>query len=186
MNKKSDVLGRAVFSPKCLSYAIVICSSLLTGCSNLPLLGMADDSVEINPSNLDDYVRNQDDVYKGLLQLASLAGEPASPAEWNQFIMAGVQYSNQKCEIYLNSAMKGDADIAARYVIHNLQRQYVEKLVANQYSNRVAAFSALQGYGKLCSPNNVQALKTGNARIAQPGKATDGGVNLVPYVRIEP
>ncbi len=186
MKKKSHVASGAVFSSKLLNYLVLVCAGLSAGCSSLPLLGISDDAAEINPNNLGTYVSNQDDVYKGLLRLANLAGEPASPAEWNQFIMAGVQYSNQKCESYLNSTLKGDADIAARHTVHDLQRQYVEKLSANQYSNRVAAFSVLQGYGRLCSSSNIQALATGNARIAQPGKSTDGGMNLVPYVRIAP
>lgn len=175
MNKKSS-----------MCYGVWLAASLLTGCSSVPLLGMMDDSPEINPSNLNAYVSNQDDVYKGLLQLANLANEPATPAEWQQFIMAGVQYSNQKCERYLSDTLTGNANTTARQTVQDLQRQYVEKLSANQYTNRVAAFSALQGYGKLCSPSNLQTLAAGKARVAQPGKSTDGGANLVPYVRIEP
>ncbi|MFN3786204.1 MAG: hypothetical protein ACK4RS_05130 [Thiothrix sp.] len=138
----------------------------------------------INPTDLRHYVNNQDDVYKGLLSLAALPNDPQTPAEWKQFMMAGVQYANQQCDNYLHKTQQGDAALTARSVVNDLQRQYLEKISANQYTNRPAAFSALQGYIALCSPGNIALASRANARVLQPNVAQSGGINITPYVSI--
>ncbi|MEB4589537.1 hypothetical protein VSS37_00960 [Candidatus Thiothrix sp. Deng01] len=183
MDKKERMV-RSVL-PARVWFSVLFFAGLSSGCSSLDVLGDSESkSSTINPGNLTSYVSNQDSVHQGLLQLAGLQEQPATADEWKQFIMAGVQYSNQKCDIFLSDYQKGEAGIAARNLVHDLQRQYVEKISANQYTNRTAAFSVLQGYISLCLPGNIEAASGGTARVAQPGSATDGGVNLVPYVMV--
>lgn len=167
------------------SIGLILVSFMNTGCSSLDTLMDSDTSYStINPSALTRYVNNQDDVYKALLNLAALPNDPQTPAEWKQFIMAGVQYANQKCDNYLHQNQTGEAALTARNVVSDLQRQYLEKISANQYTNRPAAFSVLQGYAGLCSPGNIALASSANARVLQPSVAQSGGINMIPYVSV--
>ncbi len=160
---------------------VLLCTcTFATGCSSLDFMG-SDDAASINPNRLQTYANSQENVYGGLVKLAALSGDPATPDEWNQFIMAGVQYANQRCEQDLNEVEARGISVD-RNLVHSLQRQYVEKLSANRYTHRTGAFNALQGYVNLCSEGNIRALANGSARVAQPGQSQDGGLNLVPYV----
>lgn len=164
---------------------ILLASFLNTGCSSLDSLMDKDVAYStINPAELTRYVNNQDDVYKALLKLAALPNDPQTPAEWKQFIMAGIQYANQKCDSYLHQNPTGESALTARNVVSNLQRQYMEKISANQYTNRPAAFSALQGYASLCSPGNIALASSADARVLQPNVAQNGGINMIPYVSV--
>lgn len=167
-----------LFSGRKISAGLLLSCSFISGCSSLDFLE-SKDTASINPNKLSTYVDSQENVYGGLVKLAALSGDPATTDEWKQFILAGVQYANQRCESYLDETGGAGLD---RNLIHDLQRQYVEKLSANQYTNRTGAFNALQGYISLCSPGNIQALSGGSVRVAQPGQSQDGGMNLVPYV----
>lgn len=168
-----------------ISISLIFFSLLNSGCSSLSSIIENKESYStINPSELTRYVNNQDDVYKALLKLAALPNDPQTPAEWKQFIMAGVQYANQKCDNYLHQNQTGEAALTARNVVSDLQRQYIEKIGANQYTNRPAAFSALQGYASLCSPGNIALASSANARVLQPSVTQNGGINMIPYVSV--
>lgn len=159
----------------------------LAGCSSLGMsMGDQPGNMSLDPQDLNAYVSNQDGVYQALLKLAALPDAPASPAEWKQFILAGVQYTNQHCETRLVSGRGTSATLAARNAVHALQQQFVEKLQANQYTHRVAAFSALQGYASLCLPGNIEAASAGNVRVVQPASPDTGSLNAIPYVIVGP
>ncbi len=177
MDKRVNVNG---LKAKLLWMVVLVSCGAMSGCTLIRGSDSAD--ATLDPQLLTSYVSNQEDVYQALLKLAGLPDSPANAAEWNQFIMAGVQYSNQKCEAYLSSSRTGADAANARSLVHGLQQQFVEKLNANQYTNRVAAFSVLQSYISLCLPGNIEAAAAGNARVVQPGKSADGSLNSIPYV----
>jgi hypothetical protein len=228
-----------VFPIKILSGLFVL--GFISGCSTFDRMGALNNASDskINSQDIAAYASNQDEVYQALLQLAGLPGQPASTDEWSQFIMAGVQYSNQKCENYLdavNWAKQGrhrDASLlgqtgtfansvmgigsasarelaltaaafgytqsgfdtlnddalaglevsTARNLVHNLQQQYVDQLNTNQYTNRVGAFNALQGYIRLCMPGTIEAEANNAVRGSKPvSNSMGGGVNVAPYI----
>lgn len=218
--------------------------SLVSACStfnNMAALNSGADDA-LTSQDIAAYAAKQDEVYQSLLRLAGLPDQPATTEEWNQFIMAGVQYANQKCESYLdavNWAKQGsqrdsnligqtgaftssvlgiakasarelaftaaafgytqagfntfNADMLAglepsstRNLVHSLQQQYVEQVNANQYTNRVGAFNALQGYIRLCLPGNIAAEANNAVRGAKPlNKAMSGSINQAPYISVD-
>ncbi|WML91472.1 hypothetical protein [Thiothrix lacustris] len=187
------------------------------------------------------YAANQEAVYQSLLTLAGLPDQPTSTEEWNQVIMAGVQYSNQKCENYLDAvnwskqgsqressllgqsgtftngvmgiakasarelaltaaafgyaragfdtlnedALAGLEASSVRNLVHTMQQQYVERIHTNQYTNKVGAFNALQGYIRLCMPGNIAAEANQAVRSA---KAVDqsgmSSINMAPAISL--
>ena len=221
----------------------MISLSGVTGCSALNHMNALNGGMDATMSSneIAAYAANQEAVYQALLTLAGLPDQPASTEEWNQLIMAGVQYSNQKCENYLDavnwskqgsqreSSLLGQSgsftngimgiskasarelaltaaafgyaragfdtlneDVLAgleassvRTVVHTMQQQYVERIHANQYTNRVGAFNALQGYIRLCMPGNIAAEANQAVRSA---KAVDqsgmGGINMAPSISL--
>lgn len=195
---------------------LVLSLSGLPGCSSLDntsALNNNTTSTALSADEIADYAANQEAVYQALLSLAGLPGQPATTDEWGQVIMAGVQYSNQKCENYLEAvdwakqgrqrdsnllgqmgtfangvmgvtessardlaltaAAFGSTNVgfntlnqdplagleasAVRSVVRTAQQQYVQNLDFNQYTNRISAFNALQGYIRLCMPGNIAA-----------------------------
>jgi hypothetical protein len=222
---------------------LIISLSSITGCStlnNMDALNTSSDTT-MNSDDIAAYAANQDAVYQSLLTLAGLPDQPASTEDWNQLIMAGVQYSNQKCENYLDavnwskqgsqreSSLLGQSgtftngimgiakasarelaltaaafgyaragfdtvneDVLAgleassvRNLVHTMQQQYVERIQANQYTNRVGAFNALQGYIRLCMPGNIaaeanQAVRSANAV----DQSALNSINLAPAISL--
>lgn len=203
-------------SIKRIAGLLMISLSGLAGCSsldNMRALNSNTTSTALNASEIADYAANQEAVYQALLSLAGLPGQPVTTDEWGQVIMAGVQYSNQKCENYLEAVdwakqgrqrdsnllsqvgtftngvmgiteasardlaltaaafgstsvgfntltqdpLAGLESSAVRSVVHTAQQQYVQNLDFNQYTNRISAFNALQGYIRLCMPGNIAA-----------------------------
>ena len=236
-NKKCQLIKRV---------AVVFITSLsgMTGCSTLNHMDALNGGSDANMNSEDvaAYAANQDAVYQSLLTLAGLPDQPASTDDWNQVIMAGVQYSNQKCENYLDAmnwskqgrqrdssllgqsgsftngvmgiakasarelaltaaafgyaragfdtlnedALAGLEASSVRNLVHTMQQQYVERLHANQYTNRVGAFNALQGYIRLCMPGNIAAEANQAVRSA---KATDqstmsSNINIAPTISL--
>lgn len=225
--------------------AAVFITSLsgLSGCSTLNKMDALNGGADANISSdeIAAYAANQEAVYQSLLALAGLPDQPASTEEWNQLIMAGVQYSNQKCENYLDAvnwskqgsqressllgqsgtftngvmgiakasarelaltaaafgyaragfdtlnedALAGLEASSVRNLVHTMQQQYVERIHVNQYTNRVGAFNALQGYIRLCMPGNIAAEANQAVRSA---KAVDqsalGNINLAPSISL--
>ncbi len=225
--------------------AAVFIASLsgLSGCSTLnhmdALQGDAD--AMLSADDIAAYAANQDAVYQSLLTLAGLPDQPASTEDWNQLIMAGVQYSNQKCENYLDAvnwskqgrqressllgqsatftngvmgiakasarelaltaaafgytragfdtlnedALAGLEASTVRNVVHTMQQQYVERINANQYTNRGGAFNALQGYIRLCMPGNIAAEANQAVRSAKAvDSAAAGSINIAPNLSL--
>lgn len=215
-----------------------------TGCSTLNNMGDLSAGADpgINAQDIADYANNQEAVYQALLALAGLPEQPATTDEWHQFIMAGVQYSNQKCENYLDALqwanngrhrdssllgqggtftnnVMGIAKASARelaltaaafgYVqstfdtmnserlsglevssirklVREMQQQYLGNLDTTQYTHRVGAFNALQGYVRLCLPGTIGAEANNAVRGAKPvSKAGGSGLNTAPYVSME-
>ena len=215
--------------------------SMVAGCSTLKQMGNVNSSADasISPEDIAAYANHQDEVYLALLKLAGLPDQPATTEDWNQFIMAGVQYSDQKCENYLDAmnwvkqgrerdsnligqtgaltnsimgiakassrelaltaaafgytragfdtlntdALAGLEASTTRNLVHNMQHQYLERVNTNQYTNRVGAFNALQGYIRLCMPGNIAAEANNAVRTSKPvSKSNDGGVNVAPYI----
>ncbi|OQX11720.1 MAG: hypothetical protein BWK73_16940 [Thiothrix lacustris] len=195
---------------------LMLSLSTLAGCSsldNMRNLNNNTTNTALSAGEIADYAANQEAVYQALLSLAGLPGQPATTDEWGQVIMAGVQYSNQKCENYLEAvdwakqgrqrdsnllgqvgtftngvmgitdasardlaltaaafgstsvgfntlnqdSLAGLEASAVRSVVHTAQQQYVKDLDFNQYTNRISAFNALQGYIRLCMPGNIAA-----------------------------
>lgn len=218
--------------------------TLMSACSSVGHMAALNNGADesLTSQDIAAYAAKQDEVYQALLRLAGLPDQPATTEEWNQFIMAGVQYSNQKCESYLDavnwvkqgsqrdSQLIGqtglftnsvlgiakasarelaltaaafgytqtgfnsfNADMLAglepsttRNLVHNLQQQYVEQLSSNQYTNRVGAFNALQGYIRLCLPGNIAAEANNAVRGAKPNnKAMSSSINQAPYISVE-
>ncbi|HRJ53391.1 MAG TPA: hypothetical protein PLE99_11535 [Candidatus Thiothrix moscowensis] len=153
---------------------------LLSGCSSVNGLLGSNGSLTADPQQLADYTANQEGVYQELLKLSGLQAEPVNSAEWQQFILAGVQHANDECEQQLVDKNTGNAQ--TRPVIHSLQQQYADRLMANQYDNRVAAMTAIQGYRGLCLPGNIETAMQHQIRITQPSKGIEGGMNLIPQV----
>jgi hypothetical protein len=52
---------------------------------------------------LTSYVDNQNAVYTQIKLLAGLTIDPSNAREWSQFINAGIQYADEKCELYMDS-----------------------------------------------------------------------------------
>lgn len=213
-------------SIKRIAGLLVISLSGLAGCSTLNNMSALNNNkmgTTLSADEIANYAANQEAVYQALLNLAGLPGHPTTTDEWGQVIMAGVQYSNQKCENYLEAvdwakqgrqrdssllgqmgtftngvmgiteasardlaltaaafgsasagfntlnedALAGLEASAVRSVVHTMQEQYVQRLSLNQYTNRISAFNALQGYIRLCMPGNIaaeanQAVRTAN------------------------
>ena len=227
-----------------LTIGLVAAALASSGCSTFNNMSALNDGADdaLTSQDIANYAAKQDEVYQSLLRLAGLPDQPATTDEWNQFIMAGVQYSNQKCESYLDAvdwAKRGsqresnligqtglftngvlgiaqasarelaltaaafgytqtafntfNSDVlagieasTARNLVHNLQQQYVEQLNTNQYTNRVGAFNALQGYIRLCLPGNIAAEANNAVRSAKPfNKALSGSINQAPYISAE-
>lgn len=230
--------------PKVGSSVLALSVTLAGGCSTFNhmdnLTTGADDMLTSKDIAL--YTAKQEEVYQALLRLASLPDPPATSEEWNQFIMAGVQYANQKCENYLDavnwskqgiqrenqligqsgSLVNGvlgiakasarelaltaaafgytqagfasfNADMLAglepsttRNLVHNLQQQYVDQLGNSQYTNRVGAFNALQGYIRLCLPGNIAAEANNAVRTTKPVvKSANTTANQAPGVTLD-
>ena len=223
---------------------IGISLALMSGCSSFNNMSALNSGANesLTSADIAAYTAKQEEVYQSLLRLAGLPDQPATTEEWNQFIMAGVQYSNQKCESYLdavNWVKQGsqrdsnligqtglftngvlgiakasarelaltaaafgytqtgfntfNADMLAglepsttRNLVHNLQQQYLEQLNTNQYTNRVGAFNALQGYIRLCLPGNIAAEANNAVRGAKlNNKTLSGSINQAPYISAE-
>lgn len=215
-----------------------------SGCTALNNMGdlNAGSDAGISPQDIAAYASNQEEVYQALLKLAALPDQPATTDEWHQFIMAGVQYSDQKCENYLDAIqwanhgrhrdsnlvgqsgtftnnVMGIAKASARelaltaaafgYVqstfdamnserlsglevssirklVRDMQQQYLDNLDTNQYTHRVGAFNALQGYIRLCLPGTIEAEANNAVRGAKPvSKAGGNAINKAPYVSME-
>ncbi len=215
----------------------------ITGCSTIGHMKDLNSGSDANLSSdeIATYAANQEAVYQSLLTLAGLPDQPTSTEEWNQVIMAGVQYSNQKCENYLDAvnwskqgsqressllgqsgtftngvmgiakasarelaltaaafgyaragfdtlnedALAGLEASSVRNLVHTMQQQYVERIHTNQYTNKVGAFNALQGYIRLCMPGNIAAEANQAVRSA---KAVDqsgmSSINMAPAISL--
>lgn len=235
-NKKCQLIKRV---------AVVFITSLsgMTGCSTLNHMDALNGGSDATMSSEDvaAYAANQDAVYQSLLVLAGLPDQPASTDDWNQVIMAGVQYSNQKCENYLDAvnwskqgsqrensllgqsgsftngvmgiakasarelaltaaafgyaragfdtlnedALAGLEASSVRNLVHTMQQQYVERIHANQYTNRVGAFNALQGYIRLCMPGNIAAEANQAVRSAKAiDQSSMSNINIAPSISL--
>ncbi|EIJ35695.1 hypothetical protein Thini_3172 [Thiothrix nivea DSM 5205] len=155
--KHGVVLIMSLFEIKKSTLIKIIIGSLisvtsLTGCStlnNMVELNSGSDS-EMDSQDIAKYARSQEDVYRSLLTLAGLPDHPATTDEWNQFIMAGVQYSNQKCENYLDAvqwAKKGslrDGSLLGQTGAFTNSIMGVAKASARELAMTAAAF----GYGR--------------------------------------
>lgn len=216
--------------------------TVISACSTLDHMDNLTSSADtaLTARDIAIYTAKQDEVYQSLLRLASLPDPPSASGEWNQFILAGVQYANQKCEKYLdavNWAKQGiqrenqligqtgmlvngvlgiakasarelaltaaafgytqagfanfNADMLAglepsttRNLVHNLQQQYLEQINSNQYTNRVGAFNALQGYIRLCLPGNIAAEANNAVRGMKPSSKSINA-NQAPLVTMD-
>ncbi|WML85244.1 hypothetical protein [Thiothrix subterranea] len=232
-------------SIKRITGLLMISLSGLAGCSsldNMRALNSNTTSTALNAGDIADYAANQEAVYQALLSLAGLPGQPATTDEWGQVIMAGVQYSNQKCENYLEAVdwakqgrqrdsnllgqvgtftngVMGITDASARdlaltaaafgatsvgfntlnqdplagleasavrSVVHTAQQQYVKDLDFNQYTNRISAFNALQGYIRLCMPGNIAAEANQAVRNTKTVDSTTVDALAVPAIPFMP
>lgn len=215
----------------------------ITGCSTIGHMKDLNSGSDANLSSdeIATYAANQEAVYQSLLTLAGLPDQPTSTEEWNQVIMAGVQYSNQKCENYLDAvnwskqgsqressllgqsgtftngvmgiakasarelaltaaafgyaragfdtlnedALAGLEASSVRNLVHTMQQQYVERIHTNQYTNKVGAFNALQGYIRLCMPGNIAAEAN---QVVRSAKAVDqsgmSSINMAPAISL--
>lgn len=237
-------------SIKGIAGLLMISLSGLAGCSSLNNMSALNNntmSKTLSADEIANYATNQEAVYQALLSLAGLPGHPTTTDEWGQVIMAGVQYSNQKCESYLEAvdwakqgrqrdssllgqmgtftsgvmgitdasardlaltaaafgsantgfntwnqdALAGLEASAVRSVVHTMQEQYVQNLNFNQYTNRISAFNALQGYIRLCMPGNIaaeanQAVRRANTVKEGDATATDvgNGALTVPAIPV--
>lgn len=235
---QSNSLGLAkVFVLSLLAGVLVSCSTV----TNIDRLNNYD--ANIDTKDIIQYAANQNEVYQALLSLAGLTEPPATTQDWQQFIMAGVQYSNQKCENYLDAlqwarrdrererrflgqsadltnSVMGIAKASARELaltaaafgytrttfdtasmeylsglelstvrtlVRNMQQQYLDSISTNQYTTKVGAFNALQGYVRLCLPSNIEAEANNAVRDAK--ATTVNGTNTVdvaPFVSMRP
>lgn len=221
---------------------VVLAVSIGSGCSTFNNMGALNNSdANIDPQDIAKYAMNQQEVYQALLQLSGLPNEPATPTEWNQFIMAGVHYSNQKCENYLDAvqwsksgqqrdssligqggnltnSIMGIAKASARELamtaaafgytrstfdtmnsarlsgleastirklVHNVQQQYLQEINNTQYTNRVGAFNALQGYIRLCLPGNIGAEANNAVRGAKAVSNSNSRMDMAPSISLE-
>lgn len=216
---------------------------ILSGCSTLDRMSTLNDTgnTGIDAQEIAQFASNQEEVYQSLVMLAGLPSQPVSPDEWSQLIMAGVQYSNQKCENYLDAlqwsksgrqvdssllgqgsnftnSVMGIAKASARElaltaaafgytrssfdalssdrlaglepstirkVVRESQQAYMQRLNTNQYTNRIGAFNALQGYIRLCLPSSIEAQSNSAVRGAKAVSRSSGGINTAPYVSFE-
>lgn len=235
-NKLNASFNRVIFS-----FAFLMMGSGCSTFGNMTDLNEGSDPA-IDAQDIANYASNQDDVYQALLTLAGLPEQPATTDEWHQFIMAGVQYSNQKCENYLDAVqwakegrhqdarllgqsatftnnvmgiakasarelaltaaafgyaqstfdsisserLSGLETSTVRQLVRDMQHQYLENLDTNQYTHRVGAFNALQGYIRLCLPGTIAAEANNAVRGAKPvSKSTGNRLNSAPYVSLD-
>jgi hypothetical protein len=223
-------------SIKRITGLLMVSLSGLAGCSTLDNMSALNNNTTntiLSASEIANYAANQEAVYQALLSLAGLPGHPTTTDEWGQVIMAGVQYSNQKCENYLEAvdwakqgrqrdssllgqmgtftngvmgiteasardlaltaaafgytsagfntlnqdALAGLEASAVRSVVHSAQQQYVQNLDFNQYTNRIGAFNALQGYIRLCMPGNIAAEANQAVRSAKAVDSSNADVS---------
>lgn len=228
-------------SVKCITWLLTISLSGLAGCStldNMSALNKNTMNTTLSAGEIANYAANQEAVYQALLSLAGLPGHPTTTDEWRQVIMAGVQYSNQKCENYLEAVdwtkqgrqrdssllgqmgtftngvmgmtgasardlaltaaafgatnvgfntlnqdmLEGLEASAVRSIVQIMQQQYVRNLDFNQYTDRISAFNALQGYIRLCMPGNIAAQANQAVRNAKAVESSNIDASAMPAI----